>query len=134
MANPPAKFKGEKRSFTAALVYRRAVGDGSASNPLGDAAPIPGATRAGACGLAVNKKAALVYRRAVGDGSPSNPLSDAVPIPGATRASTFALNKKTAAQAPPTAVRGSADCGIQPASLPIPGRDSPSADRKQFRP
>jgi hypothetical protein len=56
MANPPAKFKGEKRSFTAAVVYRRAVGDGSPSNPLSDAVPIPGATRASAFGLAVNEK------------------------------------------------------------------------------
>ena len=29
-------------SFTAVLVYRRAVGDGWASNPYGDAVPIPG--------------------------------------------------------------------------------------------
>jgi hypothetical protein len=40
--------------FSTALVYRRAVGDGSASNPLGDAVPNPGASRACAFGLAVN--------------------------------------------------------------------------------
>jgi hypothetical protein len=37
---------GRWGSFTPALVYRRAVGEGSASEPLGDAVPIPGATRA----------------------------------------------------------------------------------------
>ena len=84
-------------SFTAAFVYRRDVGEGSASNPHGDAMPIMGATRASAFGLAVNdgtqtpSTAALVYRRAVGDGSASNPLRDAVPIMGATRASAFGL-------------------------------------------
>jgi hypothetical protein len=87
-------------SFPAVLVYRRAVGDGSASNPLGDAVPIPGATRASAFGLAVNDGAAppfpavLIYRRAVGDGSASNPLGDAKPMPGATRASALALGRK----------------------------------------
>jgi hypothetical protein len=37
---------------TAVFVNRRAEGEGRASEPLGDAVPIPGATRASAFGLA----------------------------------------------------------------------------------
>jgi hypothetical protein len=36
--------------FNAVFVYRRAVGDGRASNPLGEAVPHPGATPASAFG------------------------------------------------------------------------------------
>jgi hypothetical protein len=60
------------RSFTAAIVYRRAAGDGWASEPLGTAVPNPTATRASAYGLAVNEESppsslipSLVYPRAI---------------------------------------------------------------------
>jgi hypothetical protein len=56
---------GRLFSFATAFVYRRAVGDGSDSNPLGDAVPNPGATRACAFGLAINEEGqiVLVHRR-----------------------------------------------------------------------
>ena len=38
----PGGLRRSAKSLTAALVYRRAVGDGWASNPYGDAVPIPG--------------------------------------------------------------------------------------------
>jgi hypothetical protein len=41
-------------AFTTGVVYRRAVGEGSASEPLGTAVPNSAATRASAFGLAVN--------------------------------------------------------------------------------
>jgi hypothetical protein len=52
------------RASFSIIVYRRAVGDGSASNPRSDAVPMPVAIRASAFGLAVNKIpfAVLVYR------------------------------------------------------------------------
>jgi hypothetical protein len=85
-------------SFSAVLVYRRAVGDGSDSSPLGEAVPHPDAMPASAFGLAGNEgtslpssSAVLVYRRAVGDGSDSSPLGEAVSHPGAMPASAFGL-------------------------------------------
>jgi hypothetical protein len=38
----PGGLRRSAKSLTPALVYRRAVGDGSTSNPLGNAVPIPG--------------------------------------------------------------------------------------------
>ena len=44
---------------TAVFVYRRAEGEGRASNPPGDAVRIPGATRASSFGLAENEFGSL---------------------------------------------------------------------------
>jgi hypothetical protein len=55
----PGGLRRPAKTHTTAFVYRRAVGDGSASNSLRDAVPIPGATRASAFGLAVNEQSGV---------------------------------------------------------------------------